>query len=906
MLYTMKGLTVVSLNVRSLYSKLDELYIRFREFDIMCFSETWTNATYTDEMLEMKGYTIFRLDRDSNIGIHKRGGGLITYVSDKISKYVSVIDYGCQVSSNLEQLFIKLDKPNVKGQIFGNIYRPPSGKVSEFIAELSSTVKKIQETSHSEITILGDYNINYNLRHTQAFKQLKDFEREFNLSQEIKVSTRIAKSSSTCIDLICTNMEYIISKGTLDIHISDHLPVFIIKKKEKDRPQKSSFIGRSYTKYNKIDYQYDIRNHIGWRNFWVTKETDPIAQWEVILDIITETADLHCPKKKMRFRNDSPEWITKDMIFEISHKDYLYSKAKSTNDPSDWENFRKKKNEVKKLLSTAKEDHIKEKLNDLNGNPRKFWRVINEMSGTGKNSTRGKGCTKIEDDQGTIYENAEAAEFLNNYYVNIGPTLAQNHQKLWDESRCNIETDSAFSFSWINENELKKQIKDIKITKSSAVDGLSTRLLKDAFETITLELTYMYNNCLQNGIFPICWGISLVTPIPKTNTGSKKPGDWRPISQISLPGKILEKIIHTQLYTYLNNNNLLSPHQYGVRKGMSTSMAIFDVVKALYTNWNGKEYSGCVFIDFSKAFDTIDHNILFRKLKLYGLDQNSINFFKMYMTNRSQKTTVNGCTSTVSPITYGTAQGSILGPLIFILYVNDMFRSVNITGELFMYADDTLVLCKAEKIEDIIQICTDSLEKLSVWCEANKLSMNYNKTKFMLVKHKKTNDITDIKIGDRIIGQVHSYEYLGVLLDESLCHNGYIDRIYKKTNTKLGILSRIRRFISERTALNIYKTMIRPHLDYIDFVVDSGSVNRISQLDKLQNEAIRRIEYCINPDKRKEMGELHVCYNIEKLTTRRKRNLLKIIYKESKDITNVDYRRPQMELRSKCKVKKEK
>ena len=238
----------------------------------------------------------------------------------------------------------------------------------------------------------------------------------------------------------------------------------------------------------------------------------------------------------------------------------------------------------------------------------------------------------------------------------------------------------------------------------------------------------------------------------------------------------------------MNNNNLLLPHQYGFRKGMGTSMAIFAVIKALYTNWNGKEYSGCVFIDFSKVLDTIDHNILFQKLKLYGLDKNSINFSKMYMTNRSQQTTVNGCTSTVSPITYVSAEGSILGPLIFILYVNDM-SSIHITGELFMYADDTLVLCKAEKIEDIIQNCTDSLKMLSAWCNGNKLSMNYNKTKFMVVKHKKTGDIMDIKIGDRNIGQVHSYEYLGILLDENLCHNGYIDSIYKKTNTKLCVLS---------------------------------------------------------------------------------------------------------------------
>ena len=161
----------------------------------------------------------------------------------------------------------------------------------------------------------------------------------------------------------------------------------------------------------------------------------------------------------------------------------------------------------------------------------------------------------------------------------------------------------------------------------------------------------------------------MVTPIPKTKSNSIKPGDWRPISQISLPGKLLEKIVHTQIYNYLQLNNILSDKPFGFRKGLSTSLAIFDVLKDLHSNWNEKCYSGCAFIDFSRVFDSINHKILFQKLSLYGLECKPVEFFKSYMGNRRQKTKVNGFTSNVAQVTCGTAQGSILGPLIFILYI---------------------------------------------------------------------------------------------------------------------------------------------------------------------------------------------------------------------------------------------
>ena len=309
----------------------------------------------------------------------------------------------------------------------------------------------------------------------------------------------------------------------------------------------------------------------------------------------------------------------------------------------------------------------------------------------------------------------------------------------------------------------------------------------------------------------------MVTPIPKTNVKSTKPEDWRPISQISLPGKLLERIIHNQLYNYVQLNNILSPNQFGFRKGLSTSLAIFEVLKELYANWNEKVFSGCMFIDFSRAFDSINHKILFQKLELYGLDEILLSFFKSYMGNRTQCTTVNGHTSNREKVTCGTVQGSILGPLLFIIYINDLFTSIETDGNIYMYADDTLIVCKSNNLEIVAEKIQKALTQMYNWCTANKLSINFSKTKYMTIKHTQTNIERPVRVNNINIGTVNTYEYLGMILDTKSSMNEYVDRMWKKTNSKVGILSKIRRFITEKTAVNIYKCMIRPHLDYYRF-----------------------------------------------------------------------------------------
>ena len=899
----MKGFNVLMINIRSLYSSIDELSVKIKGYDVIAVCETWLNSSYTDEMINIPEYNVMRLDREAgNIRSAsnkvKRGGGVLFYVHSKFVNYTTIIRDCSKITYNLEQLWICIDKPNVRKCIVGVLYRPPSSDVTVSLKELSSTMDYLQTLVHTEYIIMGDLNVNYNRRDTKGFKLLKDFERIYNLTQVIKGNTRITEGSKSLIDLIFTDITHMQNAGVLQISISDHQPVFITKKK--DRELDESFY-TSYTMYDRNAYQYDIVNHDVWTMFWQNLHKDVDLLWEYMLHAIKDVADYHAPMKRMKIRTNCPHWMEKEIIEELYFKDFLYRKAKSSDNVNDWNNFRSQNKTVKKLILNAKEEYVKGQLLENTNNPRKFWRNINEISGLGKSKKKGKIRKIIDNDR--EYENQEAADFLNDFYTEAGPNLARSFNNTWDKDKCDIDVSSQFEFQIVSELQVQKLVKDIKLAKSCSIDGLSTRLIKDAFEVLIPELTRLYNICIETGEIPRMWCHGSISPIPKTKSDSTVPKDWRPITQIPLPGKLLEKLIHEQVYFYFNENNILNNKQYGFRPGMSTSHAIFDVLKILYDGWDKKVYTGCIFVDFARAFETIDHNILISKLELYGFGRIPLNFFRNYISNRTQSTTVNGHTSGNSVVTYGTAQGSVLGPLIYIIYVNDILKSLNKDNSIFMYADDMLVTAQNINCEEMNKELQCKMNSVMSWCTDNKITINREKTKFMLVSSKTSTHIPILNIGNEPMKNVTHYEYLGMILDNKLNMSQQLDSMYKKANIRLGILCKIRRLITESTASRIYKTMIRPYMEYIDFIVESGTKEKIEKLDKLQDRALRRIEYCVNPVDRLEYGALRSKYNIEELEVRRKRSLLRIMYDQSKDENNIVVVTHDINLRSNSKVK---
>ena len=449
-------------------------------------------------------------------------------------------------------------------------------------------------------------------------------------------------------------------------------------------------------------------------------------------------------------------------------------------------------------------------------------------------------------------------------------------------------------------------VKEIEIYKASSIDGISSKLIKDAFQVLTVELTHLFNHSIDNGDFPISWAVGHVTPIPKEGN-LLEPGNWRPIVILPLPSKLLEKAVHSQVVNFFDTENLLGDHQHGFRKSFSTSTAIFKVTKDLFENYDKGKSTSCMFIDYKKAFETLDHNILLQKMSLYNFSRNSLNWFKSYLANRTQIVKVSNHISSSQLVEYGVPQGSTLGPMLFIIYVNDLllkFKKDNI-GQIEMYADDTVTYVSdsnPKKCLSQIQKCLDTLVE---WCTYNKLTINIQKTKHMFVprypeclEHVKKDNVV---IAGQPLHNTSSYKYLGVVIDSGLSFETMLDDTYNKANRKLYILKHIRPFVTNSIASLIYKTCKRPILDYADFLVESGTKAKIDNLQKIQKRAIRCIDYKRHPNA--DYGELLDLYGIELLHKRRRKHHLTVMYRHAQDIKNLEPFRPVITLRSHNKIK---
>ena len=886
---------IVMLNVRSLFPNHDQIRHHFDDYDLICLCETWLSDGHTKQMIDIPGYDHIRLDRSagnimSSNNHPKRGGGLIIYYTTNLSPYTSIISCS-KITNNLEQLWVTIKRPDHRSEIVSVIYRPPSGNIQKCLEELTSSMDFVLDLGNAETTILGDINIDYKLRHTKDYKLIKDFERDYQLKQLIDCPTRITPRHSSIIDMIFTDMEYIKSSGVLNYTISDHLPVYVCKKKDKIKHTFSKTKGRTYKHYTKENFVAIITQDHRWLNFWDPELTvDEI--WNIMFQIILDAADTICPMVNMKIVNGNPEWFSHEILEEIFFKDELFKVFKLTNDPADWEKFKQQNKFVKNLIKSGKETYIKEQLELNSGNPKKFWRYINNTTGLGKNITSNSQIHLI-DDNGIEIEGKDAAEYMNDYYATTGYNLLNSFNTTWVPRNEIYRDYPGFHFEEITVYEVLKLVNEIKISKSSAYQELASRLFKDAFSILTKELTYLFNICITNGEFPKDWGLAEVTPIPKSGDLNIVK-NWRPISQIKLPGKLLERLIHRQLSVYFEK--ILDKNQHGFRNNKSTSTAIFDVLHDVFQNWNSRSLSSCIFIDYSKAFDTIDHSILLKKLKIYGLDMISLKLLNSYLSNRYQHININTVKSNYSKLHCGVPQGSILGPLLFIIYTNDIFLEISENEKIYMYADDTLLLNNGENENIAVHNSQICLNKIIKWCKLNRLTLNESKT-----KHQSSQQIY---VDDTSLGNVDTYDYLGFSIDKKLNMNSHKDKLVKKVGFKLYTLTLMRRFLTQKTALLIYKVMIMPHFDYVDFVLDTANKTCTDRIERLHKRAVRKIEFKSNHEIKTDFRLLLKTYGLTTLYQRRAEHLLLFMYKKSKsDPQFLNVQKPKMELRSRNKVK---
>ena len=415
-----------------------------------------------------------------------------------------------------------------------------------------------------------------------------------------------------------------------------------------------------------------------------------------------------------------------------------------------------------------------------------------------------------------------------------------------------------------------------------------SRILRNVILALPDHLTYIFNLSIRYNHFPDSWKIANLIPIPKEGN-PRDVNNYRPISLLPLPGKLLEKIIYRQIIDYLNANNILDVNQSGIRAKHSTGATVAKLTDDICININNNQPTIATFIDLRKAFDTINHSILIKKLPHFGFQDNATKWIENYLYNRKQLTIANNIKSSLLPVTCGVPQGSTLGPLLFLLYINDIGKAIKHCKYL-LYADDTVLYTATNDLTLTSQHMEQDLQLVQQWCSDNSLTINSKKTKvmgFSLNKNILFKNIGPFKLLNQSLEVVDNYKYLGIILDTQLTYKPHIKNIVAKGTHKLIVLSKIRKYLYVRTSLTIFKSMILPHFDYGDIVYAASSNENLNDLQTLQNKCLR---LCTRSPLDMNIVNLHTISKVNMLNDRRNTHLLNLMYQRKDNADYIDNR----------------
>ena len=860
--------STLTLNIESISSKFNTL-TAFLEtlnksncfLDALLIQETWLSDKQCEDdfikLYKIPGYHTIPLGRKCG-----RKGGLIIYLRDHFTYesrplYKDSIDWEGQFIDITEVNKVKLQNKIT----LANIYRPPRDNYSavsidKFLKPISEIIIALSK-ENSTLIIGGDFNLDLlNLSNNEKFQEYFDIFVSNGIFPQITLPTRFSKKKATLIDQIFCRFAKNTSEiksGIVVTKISDHLPCFSVIKIHEKRNSKPEYVKVNKNGPKGIEnFINEVEDRLKNAHFENDLMSDPNSNYNTLELIIKESREKCLPLTEVKFnkyKHKISPWITFAIINSIKKRDQLYVKWKKANPNSqkysDLENlFSSHCSALQKSIREAKKKYYFEQFENFKSDIKKTWNKINEVLSRNKKSSELPNY--FCEGNNILTKNEDIANCFNRFFCNIGPDLADSikgpeGKSYEDYLKQNIF--STFSFSTIDSDYVMKQIQELKSKSSFGHDGLSSILLKRIAPKIKYVLTTIINQSLMSGIFPGSLKVAKISPIFKKED-PHLTDNYRPISLLPVLSKIFEKVAFKQVYDYFNDNDLLYKSQYGFRKKHSTELAGLEFYDKIINHLENDELPLAVFLDLSKAFDTIDHEILLRKLRYYGLSGNSLLWFKSYLTDRKQYVQFKDSLSSYSNIRTGVPQGSILGPLLFIIYMNDI---AHITNKFFftIYADDTTLIapiCTFD-IKNNLSISKNINAELKVitdWLALNKLSLNAKKTK-MMVFHYHQKRISDLNlhlyINKTRIKQVKEFNFLGVVFDECISWKNHTQKIAGKISVSTGTLKRLKRFLPMDVLKTIYNALILPHLN-LGILLWGQNCERIF---KLQKWAVRAI-----------------------------------------------------------------
>jgi len=505
--------------------------------------------------------------------------------------------------------------------------------------------------------------------------------------------------------------------------------------------------------------------------------------------------------------------------------------------------FKEYRNKLNALIRKSKKEYHDRKFKTFKNNMRKTWQTINSIIGRKK---QGTVVNKLVNKDGHyITDPLSISNEFNDFFVNIGPKLAStinsNNESNFSDYMQEPLSNNMFMKPIVAE-EIRKIICKFDQNKSAGHDDIGNYIVKRVASEILVPLTSIFNLSISTGNVPDDLKVAKVIPIYKKEN-PEICSNYRPVSVLPCFSKILERLIFNRSINYIDKYDILNKKQFGFRSNHSTYMAILDLLDTISNSVENNETTIGIFLDLSKEFDTIDHKILLTKLEYYGFRGIVLEWFHSYLSNRKQYVCLNSCKSNMRNILCGVPQGSILGPLLFLLYVNDIVN-VSTILKFVLFADDTTITYSHKNIDSQYGIINEELKKVSNWFKVNKLSVNATKTNFMLLgTYQKTNCVHDgnIILNDIKLERVKQTKFLGIQIDENLTWKNQIDNISKNISRGIGILYKLKHFVPEKILFSLYCTLILPYINYCILAWGNAAKKYMEKIFKLQKKALRII-----------------------------------------------------------------
>ena len=858
-------------NADQLRNKFSEFQIRIRDQKPMIIGVTEVKAKNSKtkpspseyKMEWSTEYNMFHANLENN-----EGRGLIMYVHNSLQaselKMVTNFD---------ENLFVKININKNENALVGLIYRSPSNNNVEQHEKLRSLIAEASNLQYTHQLIMGDFNypqINWEIMSAENDKSeeqkfVECVEDNF-LFQAVNKPTRWRGTDNpTILDLILTgndknieDLEYQSPLGKSDHCVLIFNLVCRTLLNENMNPKR---------RYNKGDYE-GIRNDLNnfdWKAYLNADQNNVDETWNKFQEKMKILEEKHIPLSKPRNKKNSIP-LERDVTEVIKEKNRLNKKFIETKDEEVRKKYNKVRNKAGKLVKRARKNYEKNLAKEAKANPKKVWKYINLKSKVKEGI--GELCKDVNDPKSTKTNNdREKANILADFFSSVFtkepedgvPELPAKHlQHDWKDLE-------------ITENTVGKLLKGLKQDKSPGIDNLHPQFLKELHNELTTPLTIIFNKSLNTKTIPKDWKKARISAIHKKGSKSQA-NNYRPVSLTSIACKTMEKIIRNHITEHLNSNDLFTDKQFGFMAGRSTSLQLINVLEEWTEAIDSSKTIDCLYMDYRKAFDTVPHKRLLKKLEAYGIGQNMIDWLQDYLNERLQQVSVNGQNSEWHRVTSGVPQGSVIGPLMFVLYINDLPDKIE--SPIYLFADDTKIFKIINTQEDQKALQRD-LVKLQTWTETWLLQLHPEKCKYLHIGKNLPWEEWKYDLGGTVVESSEEEKDIGVTIDRNLTFNKHISQKVKKANSMTAMLRRIFQHLDEKTFIPLYKTLVRTHIEYAHSAWAPFRAKDVDMIEAVQRRATKIIPGFANLTYEERLRKL----KLPTLTYRRWRGDMIEVYK---------------------------